>query len=66
MLNVFVAIYDSTDAMVSLETWDVDVTDPANLQTVRRIRINHRVPGGKLRFMLMSDSMVPAAASNIL
>ena len=66
VLNVFVAIYDGNDAMVNLETWDIDVTDPTNLQTVRRLRINRSVTGGRVRFMLMSDTMVPAAASNLL
>ena len=66
VLNVFMVIYDNTGAMVSLESWDIDVTDPANLQTVRRIRIPKRVPGGRVRFMLMSEDLAPSVSANTL
>ena len=66
VLNIFMVIYDSEQAMVSLESWDVDVTDPANLQTVRRIRIPRPVPGGKVRFMIMSENLTPTVAANSL
>ena len=65
-LNVFLAIYDANHTMVSLENWDIDVTDPANLQSVRRIRITRRVPGGKVRFMIMSEDLTPSVAANSL
>ena len=66
VLNVFVAIYDSNEAMVSLQAWDVDVTDPMNLQTVRGIHVDRKVTGGKLRFMIMGEDLAPSTASNLL
>ena len=65
-LNVFLVIYDANHTMVSLENWDIDVTDPANLQSVRRIRIPRRVQGGSVRFMIMSEELTPSVASNSL
>ena len=65
-LNVFLVIYDANHTMVSLENWDIDVTDPANLQSVRRIRVPRKVPGGSLRFMIMSEELTPSVAANSL
>lgn len=66
VLNIFVAVYDSNGAMASLQAWDVDVTDPTNLQTMRRIHLDRKVPGGKLRFMIMSEDLAPTTAANVL
>ena len=68
-MNIFLAIYDKDQMMVSLECWDVDISDPANLSSIRRIRIPS-VPGGlkggKVRFMFMDENLAPAVAANSL
>ena len=59
VLNVFMVIYDRDGGMVSLESWDIDITDPMNLQTIRGIHIPKPVPGGRVRFMLMNENLSP-------
>ena len=60
--NVYLAIYDRDGRMVSVDTWKVDLSDPA-FMFIRTITIPEDVEVGAIKIMVLSDAMVPLMAA---
>ncbi len=56
--NVYLAVYDRSNRMVSVDTWKVNLSDPAFL-FMQTIRIPQNVEVGSIKIMLLNDRMAP-------
>ncbi len=63
--NVYLAIYDQSNRMVSVDTWRVNLSDPA-FMFIQTIKIPQNIQVGAIKIMLLSDQMVPLMAANEL
>ena len=56
--SIFVVVYNRAGCMVSVESWEVDLSDPSFLFT-RMIRIPDNAEVGAIKILGMSEDMVP-------
>ena len=64
--TVFCAAYDRNGAMVRLQSWDVDLTNPLDVAMSGAIRIPENVEVGEIRVFVLSENLVPLRAPGIL
>ena len=64
--SVFCAVYDRQGAMVRLQVWEVDLTDPLKVAMSGAIRIPENVEVGEIRVFILSENLVPLCAAEIL
>ena len=64
--SVFCAVYDRQGAMVRLQVWDVDLSDPLNVMMTGRIQIPENVEVGEIRVFVLSENLVPLRSAGIL
>ena len=63
--NVYLVVYNRDGRMESVDTWKVDLADPA-FAFIQTIKIPQGVEVGAIKIMVLSDQMVPLMAANEL
>ena len=62
--DIFLVIYDSTGMMVSLQSWEVDLSKP--LSFIRTTPIPQGVDASYVKFIMLSSSLTPLVAAQAL
>ena len=55
----FCAVYDRDGMMVSIQAWDVDVSDVRNIRFMGRVSVPEGVSVGEIKVMVLSDGLSP-------
>lgn len=63
--NLFLALYNRHGMMIRVESWMVDLSDPA-FAFIQKINIPQNVEVGAIKIMVLSDQMVPLMAASEL
>lgn len=64
--DVFLAIYDRTDMMISLNSWEVDLSNPLELMFMQTVQIPPNAEVGSIKLMILSEELTPIMAANQL
>ena len=65
MVNVYLAIYNRRGAMVSLDTWEVEISN-LGVAFMQTVRIPRNVDVGAVKLILLSDGNLPMMTAGIL
>ena len=64
IVNLFLAFYDENDMMVSLESWEVDISNPLNIVWLQTLEIPDEAES--MTVMVLSDELAPLRAARML
>jgi hypothetical protein len=65
MVNVYLAIYNRRGAMVSLDTWEVEISN-LGVAFMQTVRIPRNVDVGAVKLIILSDGNLPMMTAGIL
>ena len=64
VVNLFLAFYDESGLMVSLQSWEIDISDPYHIAWIQTLRVPDSAVNMKI--MILSDELVPLRAAREL
>ena len=64
--NVFLAIYDEEGMMVSLDVWEISLSDLQHLAFMQTVRVPSNIQVSAVKTMILSDELTPLMAAAAL
>ena len=62
--EVFLAVYDRAGMMVSLNSWEVNLSNPQELLFIRSVEIPQNAEVGRVKLMILNDALAPVMVAN--